>query len=211
VKSINTWWTRIPGERFWLGGIGSDDKGNALAAPRGPRHALIMHVKRGDVVFHCDLALRAIVAWSAVRGRVHETRLVWSMPSDGMMQRSTTPRLLDSWVIGLEQATPLDSSVPFDQIARIQSERFPALRAFEDQVGPLEYPFAMEDPLDTYLLPGHVFKLPALFVDWFPPLARVAAQMNGSALARARAGGRVPTRAQVLAQSPEPGVVPATA
>jgi hypothetical protein len=114
-----------------------------------------------------------------------------------------------SWVIELERATALDNNVPFDQIARIQSEQFPALRAFEDEVGgPLDYPFAIGDPSETRLLAGHVFKLPALFVEWFPPLARVAAGMKWAAVARARDRDRLQARAEAVTQAPAAGVVP---
>jgi len=196
----------MPGERFWLGEIG-DDKGNALAAPCGLKHSLITHVKPGDVVFLYDDALQAIVAWSTAQGRPRKTRLVWPVPSQDTQPDSTMPRLLVSWAIGLERATALDTHVSFDQIARIQSEQFPALRAFEDQVGgPLDYPFAVDSLSDTRVLAGHVFKLPALFVEWFPPLARVGARMKWSAVSRH--SERLRARAEPVTQASAGGAVP---
>jgi len=197
----------MPGERFWLGRIG-DDTGNALAAPCRLKHSLITHVKPGDVVFLYDDALQAIVASSTARGRPRSTRLLWPVSSEGTRPDSTMPRLLASWVIELESATGLDTNVTFDEIARVQSEQFASLRAFEEQVGgPLDYPFAVESPSDTRLLAGHAFKLPALFVEWFPPLARVAARMKWSAVARARSSDRLRTKAESVAQAPAAGIV----
>jgi hypothetical protein len=195
MEGINTWWEEMLGERFWLGIARRDGKSEVLAAPCGfVRSApgwtrpLITHVKDGDAVFHYDEAQRAIVAWSTSRGRARKRRLDWSMSEQGQDPEDAPPRLLPSWTIGLEGSTLLDSVVPLDEIARIQWDLFPALRAFEDKVGePLYYPFAMGSPSDTHLLPGYVFKLPALFVEQFPALARVAEQVRWSAVAPTRA------------------------
>jgi hypothetical protein len=193
MEGINTWWEEMVGERFWLGIARRDGKSEVLAAPYGRgapgwTRPQITHVKDGDAVFHYDEARRAIVAWSTSRGRARKRRLDWSRGGQGQHPEDAPPGLLPSWTIGLEGSTPLDNVVPLDEIARIQWDLFPALRAFEDKVGePLYYPFAMGSPTDTHLLPGYVFKLPALFVEQFPALARVAEQVRWSVVARTRA------------------------
>jgi hypothetical protein len=88
---------------------------------------------------------------------------------------------MPSWAIRLERSAPLDRVVHCDEIARIQWDLFPALRALEDKVGePIYYPFAMDSASDTRLLAGYVFKLPVLFVECFPALARVGAHLKSS-------------------------------
>jgi hypothetical protein len=198
MKGINTWWKEIPGERFWLGISGHAGGRDVLAAPRGAKrhnpfwsHPLIACVKDGDVVFQYDETRQAIVAWSTSRGRARKKGLFWSRQADGQDPEQSAPRLLPSWEIGLEKPSLLDDVVPLEQIARIQWDLFSALRAFEDKVGqPLYYPFAMGSPSETHLLAGYVFKLPMLFVVCFPALARVAEQMNRSAVANGRAAER---------------------
>jgi hypothetical protein len=218
MEGINTWWKEIPGERYWLGVTGSDGKRAVLAAPRGPKHhvpswtrPLISHVRDGDVVFHYDEAEQAIVAWSTPRGKVRERRLFWSRPELGAEGADVAPRPLDSWAIGLEDETPLDPFVSLARIARTQWDLFPQLRAFEDEVGePLYYPFAMDSISESRLLPGYVFKLPAMFVGCFPPLADVAARMGWSGRSSMTSSAPVGGTASVAAAAASPGAAGAS-
>ncbi len=176
TKDINLWWKDLPGERFWLGWTRHEGTGEMLAVPyregRDSRTSLIHHIDRGDLVFHYDDTQRAIVSWSVARHRVRRASLPW--PS---AHRSAEPNLpaLPSWSIPLERAVPLDRVVSLTQVSRVQWDLFPALQEFEDLVGdPIYYPFAMGNPSETHLMPGHVFKLPALFVRNFPPMVHAA-------------------------------------
>lgn len=178
---INAWWERVPGERFWLDVTHRDGRELLLAAPRGDdrspnywKHRLITHVKAGEVVFHYDASLRAIVAWSISHGRVEKRQLWWPPPA-GPSGDAAFCQKLPSWGIGLRQSTTLGTAVPLHEIARIQWSLFPTLRALEDEVGdPLYYPFEMGSREATRPLPGYVFKLPAVFVRNCPELACAA-------------------------------------
>jgi hypothetical protein len=201
MEGINRWWEEIPGERFWLGITGRVGNCEVLAEPLGtrrhapaPTQALITHVRDGDLVFRYDEANRAIVAWSTTRGRVKRKDLAWCECSDGEEPMHGSPRPLPSWAVRLKTLTPLDRVVQLDEIARIQWDLYPALRALEDRVGgPIYYPFAMVSASDTRLLAGYVFKLPALFVQCFPALARVGASLKsgGGRRSRVRLSDRV--------------------
>ena len=62
----------------------------------------------------------------------------------------------------------LHVGVPLTEVARVQWELFPALRALEDRSGgPLYYPFELGMKEITRPLSGYVFKLPAVFVQGF--------------------------------------------
>jgi hypothetical protein len=209
MVNVNTWWEGMVGERFWLGIARRDGKSEVLAAPCGFGRSApgwtrpqITHVKDGDVVFHYDEARQAIVARSIARGRARKRRLDWSGRERGQDPEGAPPRMLPSWTIGLEGSTPLDNVVPLDEIARIQWDLFPALREFEDEVGePIYYPFAMGSPSDTHLLPGFVFKLPALFVERVPALVRASEQVRWSTAARTRAVHSPPANAALGSRS----------
>jgi hypothetical protein len=207
MQIINKWWEGVPGERFWLGITRRDGERNVLAAPcsiHTPRGflPLIAAVNDGDIVFHYDEVQQAVVAWSTSRGRPRKRSLAWcGLPQDSDFDIDEV-RLLPSWTIGLERPAPLDDVVRLDEIARTHWGLFPALRELEDRVGgPLYYPFAMDDPSSTRLLAGYVFKLPALFVESFTAMARVAEQVTHPVADRRRATVRLQPEAAPSAAS----------
>jgi hypothetical protein len=144
---------------------------------------LIRHVADGDVVFHFDAVRQAIVARSVVRGRVLRRRLAWSRSARHRDPGQAWTESLQSWAVGLQESVPLADPVSMAHIARLQYDLFPALRTLEDTVGAsLHYPFSLGSPVDTHVLAGHVFKLPALFVDACPMLARGVTSMQLAAV-----------------------------
>lgn len=181
VGPINPWWERAPGERYWLDVTERQGWDECLAAPRGTgRRAaswvlrLITHVRDGDVVFHYDAPSQAIAAWSVSQGRVEKRQVSWAPPGSPADGAQTVP----SWSIGLRHATRLEEPVSLYDIARVQWELFPTLRALEDAAATtLHYPFEMGDRESTRPIPGYVFKLPAVFVQSFPELARAAGRV----------------------------------
>ena len=81
----------------------------------------------------------------------------------------------------------LHAPITAEEIARVQWDLFPALRALEDRVGdPIYYPFAMGSPHETHMLPGRFFKLPALFVESFPALSAAASAPHATKSGRSR-------------------------
>lgn len=183
ASSINAWWDRVPGERYWLDVTERQGRDGHLASPRPTGRGedtwvtrLITHVKDGDVVFHYDASQQAIAAWSVSQGRVEKRDLSWA-PSGA--QEAGGDRTVSSWSIGLRHSTRLDEPVSLYDIARVQWDLFPSLRALEDEAGTsLHYPFEMGDRRSTRPIAGYVFKLPAVFVQSFPELARVAGNVS---------------------------------
>lgn len=192
TEDINAWWERLPGERYWLHVAHQHDRDELLAAPRGEgraasswRHRLITHVRDGDVVFRYDPSHRGIVGWSSAHGRIEKRDVSWPHPAQHAGNGSGS-RWLPSWGIGLRHHVRLQAGVPLTEVARIQWELFPALRALEDgSGGSLYYPFEMGMRDVTRPLSGYVFKLPAVFVQSF---AEFAGAMDQAARACAVSG-----------------------
>jgi hypothetical protein len=181
---IHAWWQRMPEERYWLDVTDRDGRDGLLAAPRGDgdssaswAHRLITHIKDGDVVFRYDSTERALVALSIASGQATKRDVSWPLRA-GMTASSDAGEIVPSWAIALKASKPLDAGVSLDDIARVQWDLFPRLRAFEDRVGePLYYPFEMGNQEATRPLPGYVFKLPAVFVHGFPALESAAGRV----------------------------------
>ncbi|NOT32860.1 MAG: hypothetical protein HOP12_01685 [Candidatus Eisenbacteria bacterium] len=201
------WWDPFPAERFWLGLPSVEGDVMHLATPqldgrhvRTRSHELIRRVRRGDVVFHYDEVRQGIVAWSQPRGRLERRMLDWTIDPSESGGRRDEVRAQPSWTMPLGHVTPIEPMVPLDQVARAQWGLFPALRALEDAVGaPLEYPFAICSPVETLVLAGHVFKLPAILIERIPGLAGVADQMEWFSPAASAGRHLVPARTQVAA------------
>lgn len=169
---INTWWKRLPGERYWLDATTRDGRGELLAAPRGDRrsagswtHRLITHVRNEDIVFRYDASQGGITGWSSARGRVRKQDVSWPISAG----HGAGSQQLPSWGIDLSQSVQLGAGVSLTEVAQVQWELFPAMRALEDTSdGPLYFPFEMGRRDMTRPLAGYVFKLPAVFVQGFP-------------------------------------------
>lgn len=227
MRQIHLWWSKRLVERFWLAVVRNDGQTDVLATPCGSeagiptwRRRLILHVKPGDMVFHFDVGQQAIVAWSPARGRVRDCAMTWDVPTPGPAPAHETARTLPTWSMALGTKTALNAIVPLDAIARGQRALFPVLRTLEDEVGePLYYPFTMSGAAATSLLVGHVFKLPAVFVEQFAPLANAARNQTWFRPPRATSSamGRVPAsvdrpgteRPREAAERHHPGAVPA--
>jgi hypothetical protein len=176
MREINTWWKAQTGERFWLGVTSHDGEAEVLAVPwregRSPRSLLLSHVQAGDVVFHFDPARQRIDGWSVPNERAHRHHLPWASLSHGAEAADPAhPETEPSLALDLDGPVPLERPVTLDEIANVQWGLFPALQELEDLVGdPLYYPFAMGNADDTHIVPGHVFKLPGLFIRCFPAM-----------------------------------------
>jgi hypothetical protein len=189
MSTVNSWWANLPQERFWLTVAGGEEGKDVLVFPEAESSdvaswvsGLPAYVPPRDVLFHYDPGLQAITAWSRARGPAQHHEPGWSLRGgldpDGRWRRT-------KWVIKLRARKTLERPVSIDEIAHLQWDLFPALRALEDKMGdPLYYPFAMGNPTETHPLPGRLFKLPALFVERFPVLASVAQEARVSGPAR---------------------------
>jgi len=183
ATAVNAWWERVPGERFWLDVTERQGWEERLASPRatGRRYdswqlRLITHVKDGDIVFRYDASEQAIVACAVSQGPIDKRHVSWAPIGT---REGGDHWVRPSWSIGLRHCKRLDETVSMHEIARVQWDLFPQLRAIEDAAGlELHYPFEMGDRRKTRPIPGHVFKLPAVFVQSFPELSRAAGSIT---------------------------------
>lgn len=178
MNTVNCWWANMANERFWLVVARPDEVKDVLEIPEESPNDLASwvsnlpaHLPRRDVVFQYDSEAGAIAAWSRARGTSRQEP-GWSW-SSGVQKNGSSLR--GSWLIKTHGWRPLHTPVAIDEIARVQWNLFPALRALEDRVGdPLYYPFALGSPQQTRPMPGKVFKLPSMFVEQFGSLSDVA-------------------------------------
>jgi len=178
MDGIHPWWVGRAGEGYWLEVTDREFFGNQLITRRhDPRcmtawsHRLVLHVEPGDVIFHYYERERAIVGWSTAHGRTAPGRFRDGVRNALAWRRNEAP----IWTVSLSGMTLLPCALTIDDVAERQSALVDDLMALEEQVGdPLYYPFEIGRPNETRPLPGYLFKLPALFVDAFPQLARSA-------------------------------------
>jgi hypothetical protein len=190
MDSVNSWWTDLAHERFWLAVSSEHETDDVLMIPAEHRavpsswvNDLPAYLAARDVVFHYDPEAQAIMSWSRAKGPGLRKEPGWSIA--GTLDRSHHTRR-SHWTVKLRGRKPLDAAVPVDEIARVQWDLFPALRVLEEKHGdPLYYPFAMGRPDETHTLPGSLFKLPSLFVDSFTPLASVARETPAGRVSKA--------------------------
>jgi hypothetical protein len=190
MKTVNCWWENFPQERYWLAGQPLDERRDLLEVPDESRKDvaswvsnLVAYLPPRDVIFHFDRSAHAITSWSRAKSPPQRRELGWSFGGDREASRRAT------WEVKLRDRRMLDAPITVEEIARVQWDLFPALRALEDRVGdPIYYPFALGSPDETHMLPGRFFKLPALFVESFPALSAAASASPAAKSGPARAG-----------------------
>jgi len=146
---INAWWAGDDRERFWLEITDRPDIGVDLHAPqrdassrRSPGYSLLWWVERGDLVFHYDLNVRAVTAWSRAVGEVTEAPVVWLSHRGATRRRLGSARAQPGWWLDLEGPYPLPTPLSLTRL-REQAETVRAvLTQLERQhPRPLYFPF----------------------------------------------------------------------
>lgn len=92
MAEINRWWARSD-EIYWLEVTQHNDIGTNLKSPQADEHgkdfssySLIKEIKNGDLDFHYDGKLQAIVTRSVATGLVLDDEIVWT--ARGLSARS---------------------------------------------------------------------------------------------------------------------------
>jgi hypothetical protein len=184
------WWKGDLRERFWLESTDRRDIGADLRAPLSDdsgsdnwRYTLFREAQVGDLVFHYDKRLAAIASVSRIAGPPTPAPIVWAARGSYARDRGAELAELPGYRMALDHHQALVEPVTLDRLRAAA----PNIRALHDALrsrlgGPLYFPFELSDrPLRA--LQGYAFKLPADFVDAFPPLRRAVAASEVSLVA----------------------------
>ncbi|MEA3203088.1 MAG: hypothetical protein QOI63_758 [Thermoplasmata archaeon] len=175
------WWSDKPEERFWVEITQRPDIGADLKAPQGDKggklhhaYSLIAEVQPGDIVFHCNNNVRAIVGVSRVAGSPFPANILWSSLADG-----SDPFDRPGWKVPLEKYTALTPPFGTDEfIARQAAIQAAATANLHDSRQALHGPFQLKrQPMR--MAQAYLTKVPNNIVAMFPGLARAAANLVG--------------------------------
>ena len=186
---INQWWAGDPRQRFWLETTDRADIGVDLHCPQRdaqnqgtPGFSLIWCVQVGEVVFHYDLNIRAITAWSRAAGHVTEAPTIWLSHRGATRRRLQQERPQPGWWLDLDGPFPVDPPLTLSHMRESATN----IRTVRDELrsahrGSLYFPFSFYGGMELRPQQPYLNKLPAEFVELFPALAAAAAQTSPSA------------------------------
>lgn len=177
---INAWWSEDDGERYWLEITDRPDIGVDLHAPqrdaggrRTAGYSLLWWVERGDIVFHYDLNLRAITAWSRAVGEIAEAPVVWLSHRGATRRRLGVARAQPGWWLDLDGPYPLPTALTLAGL-RERAETVRAAQAALENQHPrqsLYFPFFFYGGTELRPMQPYLNKLPAALVDALTELA----------------------------------------
>jgi len=171
------WWDEIPEETYWIEITGRNDIGADLHAPSSNENAdafwsysLIHRVKHGDLVYHYDRNLRAIVGYSQATGQPWADKVVWAAQGMSARKQGIVPHLRDGFRLGLNGYSPLPTPVTKEMLVARRDALF-AVRAAVEQSGcPSRFPFIPYGKTDVRALQGYLTKLPKRLLEVLPEL-----------------------------------------
>ena len=148
---INTWWTELENERYWLEVTGRNDIGVNLKAPQANEngsefwsYSLLKYVELGDLVFHYDRNRQEIVARSIISTQYWEDTIVWAARGQTARAAGIEPHTRPGWYVGLENHTLVEPAVNLDEIRTAQDGLVAERDRLEAEVGaPLYLPFEL--------------------------------------------------------------------
>ena len=128
---MKKWWVGLAGEHYWMEITERKDLGVDLNAPlsdekgkQNANYALIREAEDGDIVFHLDKNLGAIVAHSVVRGPAWEDQIVWGARGTSARGRNVTPYVRPGLRRALQNYTPLTKPVALNEARQLEAEIF---------------------------------------------------------------------------------------
>lgn len=186
------------------------DIGVNLKAPRTNEkgkdfwsYSFIQEVKPGDLIFHYDKNLQAIVARSVATGRTWTDLITWGARGTYARAAGIEPHLRDGHYLGLEGYSPLEVPVTLDEIRTAATLIDERLSEIQKQIPvPLYFPFERGNRRKLRPLQGYLFKLPAFFLELFPGLTRTlpVTKSETSNLQRVGLDYRRPPERQAVAE-----------
>ena len=182
---MSNWWDHLQAERFWCEVTDRNDVGSDLKAPQRNEagqnywsYSLIREVSAGDIVFHYSTREKAFVGASVAGGPMEERTITWvphgTVGRSKDMAREPRPGY---WrpLYGYQSA-----SKPLYLTSLEEPAEALWLRSWigaHKHVGALRLPFQIrKDGIRGGQ--GYLFKIPADFVDRWPPLWELAERLD---------------------------------
>jgi hypothetical protein len=174
MPEIYKWWASRPEQKFWLEVTRREDLGVNLKAPQTDEqgqaswsYSLIREIREGDIVYHYDGNIQAIVARSVATGEVWEDDIVWAARGLSARTANIAPHVRPGWYLGVEQFEQLTIPVTLERIRGKENGVRSVFTSLAADVGkPLYFPFELGNrPIRP--MQGYLFKLPVGFVQLF--------------------------------------------
>ena len=165
---MKKWWVGLAGEHYWMEITERKDLGVDLNAPlsdekgkQNANYALIREAEDGDIIFHLDKNLGAIVAHSVVRGPAWEDQIVWGARGTSARGRNVTPYVRPGLRRALQNYTPLTKPVALNEARQLEAEILSIRDRLRKEHGdPLYFPFAPYKGQALRPFQGYMVKFP---------------------------------------------------
>ena len=173
--SIHKWWQHREGEKFWLEVTRRQDIGANLKAPQTNEqgeefwsYSLVREVRDGDLIYHYDGMLQAVVAYSRASGSAWDDEIIWAARGASARSAEIKPHTRRGWYFGLESFQRLPSPITLETIRERQAAIFSLKESLIRKVGePLYFPFEMSGKRPLRPMQGYLFKLPRALLELF--------------------------------------------
>ena len=174
--SLNAWWRDSIGEIFWMEITDRADLSVHLEAPKTKEngdeywsYSLITECDLGDLVFHYDRSVQAVVVASRVSSRAVDADIVWGALGTSARAKGIKPHRRPGWRVEISDFTRLPESLDLGAMRSKRRELLQVKEALQTaHKGSLYFPFQLRKPLGVQQ--GYLLKMPADVVRLFPRL-----------------------------------------
>ncbi len=194
------WWEGDLTEPYWIEITDRPDMGVDLKAPQRKSdgrehwgHRPVREIAPGDIVFHYDTNVHAVVACSMAMGGHWAEPIDWPPANTPKHLKVPGAFLQPGWRRALSRFTYLRPPVGHDDLTARMGE-LTALkanlerrdRATRGGAGRAYFPFQLSQKRGALAMEVYCTKLPAAVVEMFEPMARAATECRDAELLRAR-------------------------
>ncbi len=179
VVPLNTWWTGVTGERYWLEITDRDEPGDNLMAPQHNAaggdewsYSLVAEVRPGDRVLHylTNSGGGEIAGWSEVIAPVSAGIITWQAHGTRGRGRGA-PITGPSWYVPLGGLHEFSGPVTRAALSARAGDLRALRDSLETQYGkPIYFPFFFYRPNEVRARQGYLAKFPAALLRLFPDL-----------------------------------------
>ena len=164
MEAVGYWWSGDASERYWLEATDRPDIGSDLRAPMADeadrpnwRYLLFQAARVGDVVFHYNKKVGAIIGLSTIAGSPRSQPIVWAARGTYARRKGTKPHSRPGYMIPLTDFQTLSTALTLSDIRARRGE----LLKLRDHLGQanksksLYFPFELSAQRQPRLLQGY--------------------------------------------------------